>query len=66
MSVRPHTKQREDPAYADAWIVDYRGADGKRKQIVINGTRSEAVVAGTACLLCKSMMMKRGSFCITL
>lgn len=33
MSVRPHPKQKTDPTYASTWIIDYRDANGKRRQV---------------------------------
>lgn len=43
MSVRPHPKQHTGPEFADAWIVDVKGADGKRRQFVERGPYEQAV-----------------------
>lgn len=42
MSVRPHPLQGEDPRYSQTWIIDYRLANGKRRQQLFDGTEAEA------------------------
>jgi site-specific recombinase XerD len=43
MSVRPHPLQKTDPRYEQAWIIDYKTQDGKRRQEVFDGTLAEAL-----------------------
>jgi integrase/recombinase XerD len=41
MSVRPHPEQHT-ANHADKWIIDFKGPDGKRRQIVFTGPESDA------------------------
>lgn len=41
MSVRPHPQQHT-ARHAGKWIIDFKGADGARKQIVFYGSESDA------------------------
>jgi len=41
MSVRPHPQQHL-PAHADKWVIDFKGQDGKRQQIVFAGSEADA------------------------
>jgi site-specific recombinase XerD len=43
MSVRPHPLQKNDPRYEQAWIIDYKTQDGKRRQEVFDGTLADAL-----------------------
>jgi site-specific recombinase XerD len=43
MSVRPHPLQKTDPRYEQAWIIDYKTQDGKRRQEVFDGTLADAL-----------------------
>ena len=43
MSVRPHEKQKTDPAYyGDTWLIDFYDAQGKRHKYQHRGTEASA------------------------
>ena len=42
MSVRPHPKQKTNPAFADVWLLDFYGEDGKRHKYQHRGTEAQA------------------------
>jgi len=43
MSVRIHPKQKTDPKYRDAWLIDYYDQAGQRHKVIYRGTEAEAM-----------------------